>query len=125
MLRTQWPVDVVLDEFTIPPGESTGWHYHPVPILAVVRSGTLTRTLHDGTVEVSPPGTLFVEAAGRDRVHNGHNHGPVPVVLEVAYARPADGTLTVPAEPPCCARTPARPGPPRTHTSRRISPRTR
>ncbi|MEV7615452.1 cupin domain-containing protein [Streptomyces sp. NPDC089799] len=102
MLRMMWSADAVVDEFTLRPGESTGWHYHLVPILAVVRSGTLTRVLHDGSVEVSPAGTMFVEAAGRDRVHIGSNHGEETVRLQVVYALPEGAPLTLDATPPTC-----------------------
>ncbi|MER5935435.1 cupin domain-containing protein [Streptomyces sp. NPDC002054] len=109
MLRMQWPrptdvpADVVVDQITFRPGESTGWHYHLVPVFAVVLSGTLTRILHDGTVEVSTPGAMFVEAAGRDRVHLGRNLGPDPVVLQIAYALPEGAPLSYDAPaPPAC-----------------------
>ncbi|WP_190344686.1 cupin domain-containing protein [Streptomyces venezuelae] len=96
-------MDVVVDRITLRPGDSTGWHYHLVPVFAVVLSGTLTRILHDGTVEVSPPGAMFVEAAGRDRVHLGHNPGSEPVVLQIAYALPEGAPLSYEAPaPPLC-----------------------
>ncbi len=48
--------DVSVLEITIAPGGSTGWHYHDGPLVAVVKSGTLTRTLHDCSTEVTTPG---------------------------------------------------------------------
>ncbi|MFG2298261.1 cupin domain-containing protein [Streptomyces sp. NPDC048603] len=109
MLRMMWSADAVVDEFTLRPGESTGWHYHLVPLLAVVRSGTLTRILHDGSVEISPAGTMFVEAAGRDRVHIGFNQGAETVRLQVVYALPEGAPLTVDATPPPCCTEAVRP----------------
>ncbi|MEV8533010.1 cupin domain-containing protein [Streptomyces sp. NPDC051211] len=103
MLKTQWPADVVVNQITLNPGDSTGWHYHPVPLFAVVISGTLTRVLHDGTVEVSRPGAMFVEAAGRDHIHLGRNLGTDPVVLQVAYTLPDGAPLTVDVPDPTCS----------------------
>ncbi|MFC6513389.1 hypothetical protein ACFQFR_10905 [Streptomyces goshikiensis] len=48
-------------EIVIAPGGCTGWHYHRVQLIAVVRSGTLTRILHDESVEVHRAGTSFIE----------------------------------------------------------------
>ncbi|MER5870145.1 cupin domain-containing protein [Streptomyces sp. NPDC002044] len=70
-------------EVVIAPGGCTGWHYHRVPLNAVVRAGTLTRVLHDRSVVVHRAGTAFVEPAGADHVHLGHNLGSEPVVLYV------------------------------------------
>ncbi|MGH3974933.1 MAG: hypothetical protein ACRDS9_16635 [Pseudonocardiaceae bacterium] len=39
--------DVVFRHIVIEPGGSTGWHYHPGELIAVVHKGTLTRTLDD------------------------------------------------------------------------------
>ncbi|MCB5183145.1 cupin domain-containing protein [Streptomyces antimicrobicus] len=105
-------MDVVAREVVIEPGGSTGWHYHHMEISAIVKSGTLTRILHDHTVEVSTAGDFFVERAGAHHVHLGRNLGAVPVVLHLTYAQPEDRPFAVPAPAPA-------------QTSRRISPRTR
>ncbi|MFD9877269.1 cupin domain-containing protein, partial [[Kitasatospora] papulosa] len=42
--------DVTFREITVAPGGSTGWHTHSGQLIAVVKSGTLTRTLHDCSV---------------------------------------------------------------------------
>src|SRR5947208_1634171 len=55
--------DVAVREITIAPGGSTGWHYHEGALIAVVKSGTLTRTLHDCSTEQTLPGGSFVEPA--------------------------------------------------------------
>jgi quercetin dioxygenase-like cupin family protein len=80
---------VSVREITIAPGGSTGWHYHDGQLLAVVKSGTLTRTLHDCSTEVTSAGASFVEPAGQDRPHIGENRGATPVVLLVTYVLPA------------------------------------
>ena len=35
--------DVVITQFSIAPGKSTGWHFHPGPTFIIVTAGTLTR----------------------------------------------------------------------------------
>ncbi|MEU1425268.1 cupin domain-containing protein [Kitasatospora sp. NPDC005751] len=90
---------------TLPPGASTGWHYHPGRVDVVVLSGTLTRTLHDGRVEVSRAGESLVEEAGPVHVHVGRNHGTVPVVLIADYDAPEGCPLAVPVAEPEWSRS--------------------
>ncbi|WP_371615330.1 cupin domain-containing protein [Streptomyces sp. NBC_00454] len=92
--------DLVAREIAIEPGGCTGWHYHQVPLIAVVKSGTLTRILHDGTVEVHRTGTSFVEPAGIQHVHLGRNLGSEPVVLCVTAALAEDAPFALPADAP-------------------------
>ncbi|MFF8262843.1 cupin domain-containing protein [Streptomyces virginiae] len=121
-------------EIVIPPGGCTGWHFHRVRLEAVVLSGTLTRVLHDLTVEVHQPGTTFVEPAGIGHIHLGHNLGTEPVVLHVTPRLPEGTPFSVPTPAPagagpqvCRQHTTEPQAEPvgSTHTSRRISPRTR
>lgn len=86
-------VDVTVSEITIAPGGSTGWHYHDGQLIAVVRSGILTRTLHDCSTMVIVAGGSFVEPAGRRRPHVGRNLGTEPVVLLVTYVLSAGQPL--------------------------------
>ncbi|MET9854766.1 cupin domain-containing protein [Streptomyces sp. NPDC006450] len=126
--------DLVVREVEIGPGGCTGWHYHRVPLIAVVKSGTLTRILRDGTVEVHHTGTSFVEPAGRRHVHLGRNLGTEPVVLCVTAAL-AEGDLFAlpavapPGTTPCACHADAvssgSVNRAANQTSRRISPRTR
>ena len=86
--------DVTFREITVQPGGSTGWHTHKGQLIAVVKSGTLTRTLDDCSVEVTPAGTSFVEPSGTDHRHIGRNFGTEPVVLWVTYLLPQGGELS-------------------------------
>ncbi|AUY51698.1 cupin domain-containing protein [Streptomyces sp. CB01881] len=95
----------VVQTITLPPGASTGWHYHPGRVDVVVLSGTLTRTLHDGRVEVSCAGESLVEEAGPVHIHVGRNHGSVPVVLIASYDTPEGCPLAVPVAVPEWSRT--------------------
>ncbi|MFE5864034.1 cupin domain-containing protein [Streptomyces virginiae] len=87
-------------EIVIPPGGCTGWHFHRVRLDAVVVAGTLTRVLHDRTVEVHTAGTSFVEPAGIGHIHLGHNLGTEPVVLHVTPALPVGTPFAIPTPAP-------------------------
>ncbi len=93
--------DVTVREMTIAPGGSTGWHYHDGYVIAVVKSGALTRTMHDCSIEVTASGKSFAEPADS---HIGRNLGTEPVVLLVIYVLPAGQQLSGDAQQPQCDR---------------------
>lgn len=95
--------DVTVREITVLPGGSTGWHTHRGQLIAVVKAGTLTRTLDDCSVEVSPAGTTFIEPSGKDHRHVGRNLGTEPVVLWVTYLLPEGSELSEDAEAVDCS----------------------
>ncbi|MFE2020737.1 cupin domain-containing protein [Streptomyces sp. NPDC059499] len=94
--------DVTVRTITIAPGGSTGWHTHPGQLIAVVQSGTLTRTLDDCSVEVTPAGTAFIEPSGTKHRHIGRNLGTEPVVLWVTYLLPEGSELSDDADAVHC-----------------------
>ena len=96
--------DVTVRQITIAPGGSTGWHYHEGELIAVVKSGTLTRTLRDCSTERTLPGGSFVEPAGQNHIHIGRNLGTEPVVLLVTAVLPAGRQLSYDAPQPPCDR---------------------
>ncbi|UQX00647.1 cupin domain-containing protein [Streptomyces sp. RerS4] len=98
--RATAPSDLMGREVVIEAGGCTGWHYHRVPLMAVVKSGVLTRILADGGVEVHTAGDTFVEPAGTDHVHLGRNTGTEPIVLLVTCDLAGDAPFAVPAPPP-------------------------
>ena len=101
--------DIVVRHIVIEPGGSTGWHYHPGELIAVVHKGTLTRTLDDCSVQVSSAGQSLVEAAGDRHAHVGRNLGPERVELYVTYVIPAGAPLSIDAaDPGCSPSTPGR-----------------
>lgn len=101
--RTVGEVEYVLQEITIAPGGGTGWHYHDGRPYAVVRSGTLTRTLADCvTTMAHPRGDVIVEPSGPEHVHIGRNLGATPVVLEALYVNPVGRPLSQDAPAPDC-----------------------
>ena len=92
--------DVIVREITIAPGGSTGWHYHDGELIAVVKSGTLTRTMDDCSTEVASAGGSFAEPAGRNHPHIGRNLGTGPLVLLVTYVLPAGQPSSQDVPPP-------------------------
>ncbi|MCX4911653.1 cupin domain-containing protein [Streptomyces sp. NBC_00878] len=102
-VKAKGRTDVIVRSITIAPGGSTGWHYHSGQVIAVVKSGTLTRTLQDCSVEVTTTGTSFIEPAGARHVHIGRNLGTEPVELYVTYLVPEGSPLSVDADAPACA----------------------
>ena len=95
-------MDYITREITIQPGGSTGWHYHDGRVFGVVREGTLTRTMKDCSVVVSPEGSAVTEDTGADHTHIGRNLGPGPLVLWVDYIEPAGTPLAVDVPEPSC-----------------------
>jgi quercetin dioxygenase-like cupin family protein len=92
-IQLQRPSDVAVQQVTIAPGGSTGWHSHPGPAVVIVKSGSLT--LYDAddrrckgttyTVEPgSPVGKVFIDE-GRGHVHLGRNEGTTNTELYVTY----------------------------------------
>lgn len=65
----------------IPPGKQTGWHKHPVPLLAYVLSGTLTEEFSNGDKHEFHQGQALAEAV--ETPHNAYNAGTEPVKLVV------------------------------------------
>jgi quercetin dioxygenase-like cupin family protein len=98
-------VDYITREITIAPGGSTGWHYHDGRVFGIVRQGTLTRTMADCSVVVSPAGSPVTEDSGPDHVHVGRNLGLEPLVLWVDYIEPAGAPLSVDVPDPGCGIT--------------------
>ena len=95
-------IDYITRQITIQPGGSTGWHYHDGRVFGVVRDGTLTRTMADCSVVVSPAGSPVIEDSGPTHVHVGRNLEQVPLVLWIDYIEPAGTPLSVDVPDPGC-----------------------
>lgn len=63
------------------PGEETGWHKHPVPLLGYILSGQVTVQQASGEKRTVRAGEVSLEAV--DMVHNGINDGAEPVKMIV------------------------------------------
>jgi quercetin dioxygenase-like cupin family protein len=95
-------MDYITRRITIQPGGSTGWHYHDGRVFGVIKEGTLTRTMADCSVVVSPEGSAVTEDSGPDHTHIGRNLGPDPLVMWVDYIEPAGTPLAVDVPDPGC-----------------------
>lgn len=81
-LKTNQP-EVTALVVTIPPGGSTGWHQHPVPVYAYVLEGELTVELKEGKRYRFKKGEVILEVT--NILHNGINAGKREAILMVFY----------------------------------------
>ena len=100
--------EVVVQEITIAPGGTTGWHSHPGPVVVVVKAGALTFVDAEHgvcTEKTYPAGTAFVDQ-GQGHVHAAFNRsGTQNLVLMATYFDvPAGGSFRIdaPAPPAPC-----------------------
>jgi quercetin dioxygenase-like cupin family protein len=96
-------MDYTLREVTVPPGQSTGWHYHDGTLYGLVKQGTLSH--FDATCQsdgVYGAGDTLTEPSGSDHVHIGRNLGTEPLVLEVLYVLPHGAPSSEDAPNPGC-----------------------
>ena len=94
--------EYTIREITIAPGGSTGWHYHDGPVLAWMKSGTLTHMDADCSVRTYRTGQTIVEPSGADRIHIGRNNTTVPLVLDALYVLPVGAPFAEDAPDPGC-----------------------
>lgn len=76
------------------PGEETGWHSHPVPLVGYIMSGELTVYQITGDQRVVRAGENSLESVGV--VHNGVNEGSVPCTMIVYVIGLKDVAYTLP-----------------------------
>jgi quercetin dioxygenase-like cupin family protein len=101
-LETHGRTEFVVQQITIQPGGSTGWHYHPGTVLAVVRTGAITRVDSHCRAVTYSAGESLVEPGGAHHVHLGRNLGTEPVELYLTYLDPVGSALAVDAADPGC-----------------------
>lgn len=93
--------DIAVANIGIAAGGSSGWHYHPGPVLVVVKSGTVTFYSSDDR-DCSPivhaAGTSFIERGGV--VGNATNQGAVDVVGVATFFAPPGAALRIDAAKP-------------------------
>ena len=99
--------EVIIQEVTIAPNGTTGWHSHPGPVVVVVKAGALTYVREDHGVcfeTVYPAGTAFVDP-GQGHVHTAFNRGTANLVLYATYFDVPAATsprIDEPVVPPAC-----------------------
>ena len=83
------------------PGATSGWHKHPGIVLAVVKSGTVTRKSKCERTETFTAGQAFTEVGA----HFVRNPGTEPAVLAITQILPADApAFRVDIDKPKCHR---------------------
>jgi len=75
------------------PGEETGWHQHPVPLLGYLLDGQLTVHQVSGEKRTVRAGEVSLESVGV--LHNGVNDGTIPVKMIVFAAGLKDVPITI------------------------------
>ena len=74
-------------KFTLYPGETVPWHYHPGQIYGVIVSGTLTEEKGCGRpADTITAGSAFTEAPGA--IHRVFNYGTENVVIVFTFIVP-------------------------------------
>ena len=71
------PAEVTSVIITLPPGASSGWHRHPVPLFGYILAGELTVPYEGAGERIYRPGDALMEAV--DTPHEGRNTGDADV----------------------------------------------
>ena len=87
------PATMSVREFTVAPGETLPWHYHPGVVLVAVKSGTLVHEEGCGHEQIYGAGQAF-EKFDHD-VHRAKNLSSEPAVLYDTFITPAGQPLSV------------------------------
>ncbi len=90
--------EVTLLKITFPPGTSTGWHRHGMPVFAYVEKGELTVELEGGRELRFIEGSSFAEVIGTS--HNGVNRSKEELVLIAFYLGEQGKNLSIPESTP-------------------------
>jgi len=88
--------EVTMLKITIPPGKSTGWHKHNIPVFAYVVKGVLTVELEDHQIKKFKEESTFAEV--RNTYHNGTNKEDSDLVLIAIYMGGKEQKLSIPKE---------------------------
>lgn len=75
--------EVSMLKITMPPGSSTGWHKHEIPLFAYIIQGTLTVNRKDQDPKTFKAGEAVAEMI--DIYHEGVNNGLEDVILIACY----------------------------------------
>jgi quercetin dioxygenase-like cupin family protein len=97
-LEGKGPTDVLQTELVFQAGAGTGWHYHPGPVVVVIKTGALTEYEDDGCVIVHPAGSAFFEE--KDVVHNAVNETGGVTDVYATFLSPSGAQPLIPAANP-------------------------
>ena len=101
-IKTKGVSDLHVNEVTIQPGGTLGWHYHPGPSFVIVKSGTASFYMGNDptcTPHVIPTGGTLFEPA--NMVHIVRNEGIVPLVNVVVIPTSGPRLISVPSPGNC------------------------
>jgi quercetin dioxygenase-like cupin family protein len=74
---------VTMMKITFPPGETTGWHKHDIPVFSYILDGTLTVETEDHKITEFKENSCFAESY--NIYHKGTNKGEIDLVVLVIY----------------------------------------
>ena len=92
------PALITAMEIVLEPGQQTGWHTHPVPLVGYILEGELTVDYGPKGLRVYRKGDALAEAM--NQAHNGRNTGPSPVRILAVFLGMEGVRNSVPAAPP-------------------------
>jgi quercetin dioxygenase-like cupin family protein len=92
--------EVSVNNVTVAPGGTSGWHRHQGVVIVAVRSGELTRYSSSCTKTTYAGGTAFTEGSSTVLARN---EGTTPVELVVTYLVPEGRAHTLDRPNPGCA----------------------
>jgi len=95
---TAAPAKLTALEITLQPGQQTGWHTHPVPLVGYVLEGELTVDYGPKGQRIYRKGDALAEAM--NEAHNGRNNGQEPVRILAVFVGMEGTPGSVPASPP-------------------------
>jgi quercetin dioxygenase-like cupin family protein len=98
ILHLKGATDVLTADLIFQPGATTGWHYHPGPVVVVVKSGTLTEVHINGCTTDHLAGSAFFEPP--NEVHNVVNNAKVVTEVYATFLSPTGSQPLIPAYDP-------------------------
>jgi quercetin dioxygenase-like cupin family protein len=100
-LKSHDNTDIAVVNIAVEPGGHSGWHYHPGPVLVVVKTGAIT-FYHGNDPTCSgvryPFGTAFIEEGGEVGMARNEEGGETTVVA--TFFVPKDGLTRIDAPAP-------------------------
>jgi len=100
-LKSHDNTDIAVANVVVTPGGHSGWHYHPGPVLVVVKTGTITFYMGDDPTcspQFPPAGTTFIENGGM--VGIARNEGTVDATVVATFFVPAGSPTRIDAAAP-------------------------
>ncbi len=98
ILHMQGPTDVLQADLIFQPGSTTGWHFHPGPVVVVIKSGKLTEIHTNGCTSVHDAGSAFFESPGE--VHNVVNQTSGVTEVYATFLSPSGAQPLIPVADP-------------------------